>query len=137
MFKKIDEETARQLDDAEKLASSCEVLAEKFEEKTHCRLGKLVVDKGFNGKEKVEEKLHRRLGKLVVDEDLVKSGKIWPALKWLEFIPVRVEQRFDLNGFEMIGISNRFRYVPEGGAAMRYIIVTEFKEDGSMKYRLE
>ena len=77
--------------------------------------------------------MNRRLGKFTVSDELVHSDSFSQVLANMTFIPTRVELRYDLSGFEYIGLSHLFREVPLGEMVPEYrISVTEIGRESSV-----
>ena len=74
-----------------------------------------------------------RIGKFYVHYNLVESGKVAPALAFMEFVPLRVECIGYYRKYEYIGLSPLFDETPEGQMAPEYeIIVNDMAEDGKI-----
>lgn len=68
--------------------------------------------------------MNRRIGQIEISVEMVdnKEDEVADVLAAMRFIPLRVEQRYELNSFRYIGISPLFDELADGYHAPRYII---------------
>ena len=76
-----------------------------------------------------ETKVGRKLGKFTVSEELFHSEEFSRVLAFMTFVPARVEARYDIAGFEYIGLSHLFREVPLGEVTPEYRITVSREDD--------
>ena len=67
--------------------------------------------------------MNKRRGKFYVSTSLLHSDDFWIVLAEMKFIPARVEQLYDRDAFEYVGLSHLFREVPQGEITPEYEII--------------
>lgn len=68
---------------------------------------------------------HRRLGKFVIPVELIKNKPAFVFTVMSTVIPVRAEQRFDIDAIEYVGICHNFDMVKLGEIAPEYRALVE------------
>ena len=81
-----------------------------------------------------EEEMHRHIGQFGMSRKLIcnNPGLVADALSDINFLPLRVEVRMDLNQLVYIGISPRFDSCPAGKIPW-YDILIESNDNGFVK----
>jgi hypothetical protein len=82
--------------------------------------------------------MRNRRGSITISDALYRNNalEIASALAGIKFLPCRVEHLWDINSFQMIGLSPEFSEVGEGEKAIEYIITFDTDESGAIKASL-
>ena len=81
----------------------------------------------------IDYKVDNKIGKFYASTELVSSGKIFPVLVLMKFVPLRVECIWHKDMFEYIGISYLFSPVKLGTETPEYIIRITTEEHERIK----